>query len=533
MSQTYEDELKNKLSQLFDMAGRGYGLDFGTFHSMMSFKNANDIAANVAQYDNPMVRNGIPSLFWYSSTQNKEYLCDEVLVGNGQLDDPLGVCVSVKMKLGENNISLNGKQYTPGLITEKIVRRVIKLSHDAMEKNQLFEQPIYKKLVVGVPVRFGAVKRQILKKAMKNATDGKEIVLLPEPIAAAIAYARYVKCNNKNVLVYDLGAGTFDTVLLEPNKNRTKENPYEYIPKYPDGLFIAGDYFDQKMAEIIIHKIKSQSEQMDIDKLSNVNHVDYHRLLELAREAKEKLSIQDRFTAWIEGSSKNGGPCIQKVIVLREEFEKEIRPAIQDTIDCAYNVLVQAKMQNRKDIDILLVGGSTYIPLIKKMLVEKFKHLDEKNILQRFPEQAIALGCAIYANEEVCYTPVAFAYGIGTYLPETNRDVIDIIIPSNYMGNIKEEVTYYTRFDDQETITFKFFELDHGEIDDEIPIEEGKFTQLMVKHSFGKKVPAGTRVDVTLSLSKAGILSVIVNDKGITPLDKQVIDVSNLKIGGL
>lgn len=532
MSQTYEKELKDKLSQLFGIAGRGYGLDFGTFRSMMSFKNANDIAANVAQYDNPMIRNGIPSLFWYSSDQNKEYLCDEVLVGNGQLDDPLGVCVSVKMKLEESNISLNGKNYSPSLITERIVRRVIELSHDAMEKNQLIEKPVYKKLVVGVPVRFGAVKRQILKKAVENASSGKEIVLLPEPIAAAIAYARYAKCNNRNVLVYDLGAGTFDTVLLEPNKRRTKENPYEYIPKYPDGLFIAGDFFDQKMAEIIIQKIKSQSEQMDINKLSNENHTDHHRLVEIAREAKEKLSLQDRFTTWIEGSSKNGGPCIQKVIVMREEFEKEIRPAIQDTIDCAYNVLVQAKMQNRRDVDILLVGGSTYIPLIKKLLIEKFKYIDEKNILQHFPEQAVALGCAIYANEEVCYTPVAFAYGIGTHLTGTDRDAIDVIIPSNYMGSIREDVTYYTRYGNQESITFRFFELNHGEIDDQLPIEEGTFTQLMVQHSFGKKVPKGTRVDVTLSLSKAGILSVVVNDKGITPLDRQVIDVSNLKIGG-
>ena len=189
-------------------------------------------------------------------------------------------------------------------------------------------------------------------------------------------------------------------------------------------------------------------------------------------------------------------------------------------------------MQNRKDIDILLVGGSTYIPLIRKMLIEKFRFIDEKNILQHFPEQAVALGCAIYANEELCYTPVAFAYGIGTHLTPTDKHVIDVIIPSNYMGRIKEDATYYTRFDNQEQITFRFFELNHGEIGDELPIEEGTFTQLIVEHSFGKRVPKGTRVDVTLSLSKAGILSVVVNDMGITPLDRQTIDVSNLRIGG-
>lgn len=526
-----EEELKRKLCSLFEKSGRGYGLDFGTFRSMMAYKDANAGSPTIAQYDNPIIRSGIPSLFWYSKSENKEYVCDEVLTYNGLLDDPKGVCSSVKMKLGESNISLNGKNYNADYITEKIIRRVIKLSHEALQRI-LFEEPFYEKLVVGVPVRFGAAKRQVLVDILSKATNHKEIVLLPEPIAAAIAYARYSRTSNRKVLVFDLGAGTFDTVLLVPNKKKTKDNPYEYIPKYPDGLAIAGDYFDIKMLEIIIQELRKNPGELDVDKLSNNKSSDYRRLLDTSREAKEKLSVSNTFTGWIEGTSIKGGSSLQKVSVTRDEFESAIRPALTQAVECAYNVLVQANQQNYRDIDILLVGGSTYIPLVRSLIKEKFKYVAEKNILQRFPEQAIALGCAIYANEEVCDTPIAYAYAIGTHLCNPDRDVLDVMIPSNVKRPMRKEMTYKTRRSDQDSIEFDFFELNHGNEDDVLDVNEGELTQIRVKHKFGRKVPSGTPVDVVVELTKSGLLTVTMNDRGISPVDKQIIDVSNLNIGG-
>lgn len=525
------EELIRKLGSLFKKAGRGYGLDFGTFRSMMAYKDANASSPVIAQYDSPVIRNGIPSLFWYSGTRNNEYICEEVLTYNGLLDDPKGVCSSIKMKLEEKNITLNGKKYEAGYIAEKIIRRVIKLSHDAMQKT-LFEEPFYEKLVVGVPVLFGAAERQILFDVLRKATNDKEIVLLPEPIAAAIAYARYARVSNRKVLVFDLGAGTFDTVLLIPNKKKTKENPYEYIPKYPDGLTLAGDYFDIKMLEIIVQKVRKNSVEMDVDKLLDNNSSDYRRLLDASREAKERLSMSNNYSGWIEGTSIKGGPCLQKVSISREEFENAIRPALKQAIDCAYNVLVQANQQNQRDIDILLVGGSTYIPLVRSLIKDKFKYVEEKNILQRFPEQAIALGCAIYANEEVCDTLVAYAYAIGTHLRNPDRDVLDVIIPSNVQLPMRKEMTYKTRRSNQESIEFDFFEVKHGEEDEVLDVNEGELTHIKVKHYFGREVPSGTPVDVVVELTKSGLLTVTIDDRGISFLDKQVIDVSNLNIGG-
>ncbi len=77
------------------------------------------------------------------------------------------------------------------------------VSHQALEKS-LFSKPAYHKLVVGVPVRFGAAKRQTLLQILERASDGREIVLLPEPIAAALTYSHYARKTLEKVLVFDL-----------------------------------------------------------------------------------------------------------------------------------------------------------------------------------------------------------------------------------------------------------------------------------------------------------------------------------------
>ena len=518
--------LEDAISSLFKDYGQGYGLDFGTFRSQMAYKNANDNMATITTYDNPLNRNGIPCLFWYSAEKQKEFVCHEVLSLNGHLNDPKGICSSIKMKLEENYIFLNGKRYTPSYIAEQIIRKVLLISHYSIKK-QLSAEPTYKKLVVGVPVRFGTIKRQLLKKVLIKATDNKEIVLLPEPIAAAITYAKLFPLSN-NILIFDLGAGSFDTVLLEINKHRTKENPYMYTPKHPDGLEIAGNYFDQKVQEIIIEKLMLNPGLIDLSKITNNQHPDYLRLKEDARKAKELLSTEEQVTLSIKGTSATGGSCLQKVSISRTEFENAINPAVTEIVNCAYNVLERANLHHSKNVSIFLVGGSTYIPFVKDMIRSKFKYIDEKKIVQVYPEHAIAMGCAIFANEEVCHTPIAYAYAIGTHLQLSNKDVLDVIIPSYATTPIKKQLTYYTRYPNQNSITLDFFELDYGEPDATLDIDVGNPMHIHARHYFGKKVPARTPVDVTIELSKDGILTASFDDRGISNIDKQTVSIADI-----
>lgn len=522
-----DNSLWNELHETLLNNKKGVGLDFGTFRSMMATKDANQSLPQIIKYENPYIREGIPSLFWYSNAYNKEFVCEDVLSHNGLFDDPKGVCSSVKTKLEDDDIVLNGKHFRTRYIAEQIIRRVIKDSHEAFQRDQL-EEISYDKLVVGIPVRFGAAVRRKLLGVMRSATNHKKIILLPEPIAAAITYARTKAGLKRKILVFDLGAGTFDTVLLVRNSRKTKEEPFDYISNNPDGMTIAGDFFDLKMSEIIIRKLKSSPGMIDITKITNKRSSDYHHLLVSSRIMKEKLSKEHTHSELIEGTSVNGKKCLQLITVSRKEFENAIYPYVMEAVNCAYNVLIRSNEHNSRDIDIILVGGSTYIPLVRELIIKKFTLIGEENILQINPETAIALGCAIYANEELCDTPIAYAYAIGTHSNKLNKDILEVIIPSYVKRPFRKVMKYRTRRDNQESIEFSFFELDYGNEDEEIDPDEGKKTHISVKHSFMRMVPQGTPVEVIVELSKEGLLTVIIDDKGITNIDKRIIDTSNL-----
>lgn len=516
MTDLYKDLMHEDLSNLF----YGYGLDFGTFRSMMAIRNLSRPTPDAASYEKLSLRNGIPSLFWYNPENGQEYVCDEVLDFNGLYDDPEGICSSVKMKLEDSSVILHKKSFSPQDIALKEIIRILSVSHEAFSRMHLPTE--YTRLVVGVPVRFGARRRQILKDLMEKATGGKEILLLSEPIAAALTYSLYARKDLNKVLVYDLGAGTFDTVLLMPNLHRTRAYPYLYRTFSPDGLDIAGDSFDLRMVDLILSSLRKSGTSLDLQKLSDSRYADYQKLIIAAQEIKERLSSQMSCSSVIEGTDLSGKPGYYKVTVSRAEFENAIKDDLQKTVDCAYHVLENEHLENDPDIDILLVGGSTYIPLVRQLIEKKFLHLDKTHILQRFPEQAIALGCSIYAGDTAATdASVAFGYAIGSRSLARNQDVLDVQIPSNASLPYTFTRTYRTANDRQETIHFRLFEVEHAEAGTLLDIENGTPTSIQITHYFGKAVPYKTPVELTVTLSKDGLLTFTIDDHGITPVDVQ------------
>ena len=431
------------------------------------------------------------------------------------------------MKLDSLYVTLGGKRFLTAYIAEKEIRRILSISHKAMERT-LFDVPRYEKLVAGVPVRFGAAKRQSLLDILKQATDGKKIILLPEPIAAALMYSHYIRKKLGNVLVFDLGAGTFDTVLLVPNLHRTKENPYEYRTLCPDGLEIAGDYFDSMMAELIIDTLRAGRSSLDPDRLASPRTSDHQKLMATARDIKEKLSTAEFCSAYIEGTNLAGRPTIQQVVVYREDFERKIRPALAKAVDCAYNVLVRAGAVENPDIDILLVGGSTYIPLVRTMVEEKFPHIRREQILQRMPEQAVALGCALYADRPNADAPVAYAYAVQTLNVPDNQPKLKVKIPSNAQLPYKISSPFRTGRQGQTSARFLFYEVENGQEDSLLNTDEGNPTSLSINHEFGRAVPVGTSMLVTIELDRNGTLTVTIDDHGITPVETHRVRISDL-----
>ena len=486
-----------------------YGFDLGTYCSYLSYVEPNS-TAQIVPYSGHN-RYGIPSLFWRTD-DGQERSCDEVVESDGLSVDPAGVCSSIKTKLSLPGIVLNGHSYKPSEILEKEVRRIMRVSGEALERNFMsIDEADH--LVVGVPVKFTAAEKGTLHDVLKKGTGIQSIRLVPEPILAALLYESYEKDgSDAPVIVYDLGAGTFDVCAMIPNARITAADPYPFIVRTADGLKIAGDRFDEIMEELIMKKIREHPGQLQLSILENLNHVDRRKLREKAREVKEELSFRSSYDCIISGVECGMG----RVIIKADEFEKAVSSEIQKTVDLTYRVCKDAGFIGNPNLKIMLVGGSTYMPVVTKMLMKKFRWLKQESIRQKMPEKAVALGAALFSqnNNLVDNTPVPFTYAVRCYLKDDL--VLSRIIPRDSRLPYSEAFDFHTHDDNQRYIQFTVYEIESGTDKENYALHEGSKTEYMIEHDFRKEVPINTDVKLFVSLSEEGILTLRVSDYGIS-----------------
>lgn len=513
------NELKQQMERLLNAnAGEeiAWGLDFGSYRSMFSYKRT-DEKPRMPEYKEECL-GGVPSEFWRDASGN-EYVGGEVKINNGWVIDPLGQCSSIKMKLKLSNITLHNFSYKPKEIAVKLANKIIDVTSEYL-KNDDYIDFAPKSIVMGAPARFDTATRGTLREIWAEALSLTEdkIRIVSEPILAAIAinYAEKRE-KNKPCIVYDMGHGTFDVVLLRPNKGYDSEYSEPYIAEYPDGLEIAGSYLDKLMEELIMDKLRSNPVSVNLNVLDNKDHSDRRALRHTANEAKEMLSKTESCKVFVAGVECG----FQAIDITRAEYESRIRPHIQKTVDLTYEVFKKSGMKKGDDIDILLVGGSTYIPLIKEMLKEKFNWLSDTNFSNALREKAVSFGAAIYAegvanSDTVMVSPkISFGYAIETYSEKKQKNVLDVQIASNSHLPQTIQSDYKTRFEGQRSVLFNVYEVQNGEPNELIPLEEGKKTAYAILHEFGTKVPKGTPVELTTTLTKDGILYLRVDDNGI------------------
>lgn len=498
--------LKN---DLIDLLGDNYsyGMDIGTSCSYVAYKEGNS-TPKVPNYRG-VCQGGIPSLAWRDKNGN-EWFCDQVAEKQGLVEDPAGVWSSGKMKLGEKQVILNGHTYTPRYLLLKQVQRVRRISEEALEQEMIEMDP--KEWVVGVPARFSAAEKGEMRYILEEATGGKRIRLVLEPILAAVANDYYTKKTGRSprkVLVLDMGGGTFDVVLLIPNEHPTVDNPEPYIACHPDGLRQAGDALDVIMEELILEKVRRNPGAVKLDILNNPNHYDRRRLRQTAKETKERLSSVDSCAVNITGVD-----CGSTVVnVTRAEYEARIRPMMQEAVNLSADVLKRCKLGDRPDIDILLVGGATYTPLLRKLLEEKFFWISKENIMQRFPEKAVALGAAIYAQTPELVRPkVAYGYAVNTHINNGKEEVLRIIIPSAANLPMTVPANFLTLDENQSSVKFSVYEVPNTNNKVHMKLDEGRITAYSITHHFQTRVPKGTSVKLSTTLTEDGVLTMTVED---------------------
>jgi molecular chaperone DnaK len=288
-------------------------------------------------------------------------------------------------------IILGGKQYTPEQISALILK---KLKKDAEEK--LGDEVTH--AVVTVPAYFTEKQKNATRIAAQIA-GLKVQKLLAEPTAAAIAYGvdNLKTGDSTTVLIYDFGGGTFDLSILNIVDG-------QYMEAGTGGdRWLGGDDIDKKLQEFIIDKVEKEYNVSNLEGLieklpKKKRDLFESEIISQTEEAKKQLSSAKSTGIYIDNilEDENGDLIDIDVEIKRDEFEKIIKPFIQKSIDLIEELFLDVGYDISMIDNILLIGGTSCIPLVKEMLSEKYGS-DRIRISEK-PMLAVAEGAGILSH---------------------------------------------------------------------------------------------------------------------------------------
>ncbi len=299
-------------------------------------------------------------------------------------------------------VAVDGHDYSPEEISSLILAKLKRDAEAALECG-------ITRAVVTVPAYFNDAQRHATKKAGELAGLTVERIL-NEPTAAALAYGADKLGEHARVAVFDLGGGTFDLSILE-----LSGGVFQVLSTHGNTR-LGGDDIDDALTTWLVEKIDAP---LPVEALSRVR--------EAAVEAKHRLSTEPEATIelpfLVEGRSFS---CV----ITREELERLARPVIERTRAHCIRALADAKLEARDLNEVILVGGQTRMPLVRRFVAEIFGR--EPNLSQN-PDEAVALGAAIQAGilsgavrNVVLLDVTPLSLGI-----ETFGGLMNVIIPRN------------------------------------------------------------------------------------------------------
>src|SRR6056297_2313066 len=413
----------------------------------------------------------------------------EKLVGKA-VQNPDHTIQSIKRHMGEDDytVDLEGEEYTPEQVSAMTLQ---KIKRDAEE--YLGEE--VEKAVITVPAYFSDRQRQATKDAGEIA--GFEVErIINEPTAAAMAYGLDDE-SDQTVLVYDLGGGTFDVSILELGGG-----VYEVVATNGDNE-LGGDDWDHAIIDYLADDFE---DEYGIDLREDRQAL--QRLTEAAEEAKIELSNRKESNVTLPFiASDEDGPKDLEASITRAKFESLTSDLVERTVGPTEQALEDAGY-SKSDIDeVILVGGSTRMPMVQEKVDELTGQEPKKNVN---PDEAVALGAAIQGgvlsgdvDDIVLVDVTPLSLGV-----EVKGGLFERLIEKNTTIPTEESKVFTTAQANQTSVQIRVFQ---GER--EIAEENELLGEFML--SGIPPAPAGTpQIEVTFSIDADGIVNVSAEDQG-------------------